>query len=220
MKNNGQYIAFFDLDDTLLSKNSGRVFWDYCIQNNIYSPLEILNLGFSVLKFSTGFEDIEDFVRNWARNFRGWSIERMERVTRELFDTRLRALIRQGIREEIEKHHKAGASTVILSASTRFVCDPVKEHLNMAHVICTGLGVENNIFTGEFSSPYIFGEQKYLSAMAYCEEQGVDIASCYYYGDAFTDRFVMEGVGNPVCVNPEPKLRNYGAARGWRVVNW
>lgn len=220
MPSEKSYVAFFDLDDTLIAKNSGKIFWDYCFENNIYTPMELGYLGLSLFKFITGFDETEDFIRNWARCFKGWSEDRMHEITRELFDQRIRQVIRHRARDEINRHKSQGARTVILSASTRFVCEPVKEHLSMDEVVCTALGIDDGKFTGTLASPYIFGEQKHLSALSYCAENDIDIQKCYYYGDAYTDRFVMEAVGNPVCVSPDRKLRAYAEQRNWPVVEW
>lgn len=214
------YVAFFDLDETLLAKNSGRVFWEYCMENRLYSPVEIGYLGFSLLKFLVGFDETEDFIRSWASVFRGWSENKMESITRELFDQRIRPVIRNPAVSEVKKHQDAGARTVILSASTRFVCHPVRDHLGMDEALCTALAIENGKFTGKLASPYIFGEQKYLSALSYCQENGFDLSRAWYYGDAFTDRFVMEAVGNPVCVTPDRKLRAYAREKNWRIAEW
>jgi HAD superfamily hydrolase (TIGR01490 family) len=214
------YVAFFDLDETLLSDNSGKVFWKYCLENSIYTPIELGMLGFSLFKFLTGFEDTEDFVRNWARSFKGWRADRMHEITSELFDTRIKQIIRSSARKEIEMHRERGARTVILSASTPFVCEPVKNYLGMDEVLCTGLAIQEGLFTGDLAGPYIYGEQKYLSALAYSQQQNFDLQKCYYYGDAYTDRFVMDGVGNPICVSPDRKLREYAQNRAWNIVEW
>jgi len=214
------YVAFFDLDETLIAENSGKVFWEYCLKHKVYSPFDMGFIALALLKFLTGFDETEEFIRNWAACFKGWQVDRMQLITAELFDERIRHLIRPQAQQEIRKHRDMGARTVILSASTRFVCEPVCKHLEMDAVLCTGLGIENGIFTGALEGPYIFGEQKYLSALAYCSEQGFDMTQCYYYGDAFTDRHVMEAVGNPICVTPDRKLKEYARDKSWKIVQW
>lgn len=214
------YVAFFDLDETLLSVNSGRVFWDYCLKRGIYSGQEIGFITFSLIKFLAGFDETEDFIRNWASCFKGWSEARMLELTNELFDLHIRDLIRHDARREIEHHRKQGALTVILSASTDYVCEPVRKELQMDKVLCSRLETANGQFTGRLGSPYVFGEQKLLAALQFADDNGIDLQKCYYYGDAHTDRFVMGAVGTPVCVTPDKKLRAYALEKNWRIVEW
>lgn len=220
MLENKPYVAFFDLDDTLLADNSGKVFWDYCVKNKIYSPIQMGFLGFSLFLYLTGFAETEEFVRSWATCFKGWETSKMEFVTKELFELRIRDLIRPQAREAIEYHKRLGAETVILSASTPYVCEPVKDYLQMHAAICTPLGINQGKFTGDLAGPYVFGEQKYLSALDYCAKKDYDLTSCYYYGDAYTDRFVMEAVGTPICVTPDRKLRAHATEKNWQIVEW
>jgi len=214
------YIAFFDLDETLLSVNSGRVFWDYCVRNGIYSTRELGFIGFALAKFLAGFDETEDFIRNWASCFQGWSESRMQSVTRDLFESEIKSLIRNHARAEVQYHKSQGAKTIILSASTDYVCEPVRQELKMDAILCSHLEIKNGEFTGGLSGPYVFGEQKLLSALRYADETSADLQKCFYYGDAHSDRFVMEAVGNPVCVTPDKKLRAHAAAVNWRVVEW
>lgn len=220
MEQVGAYAAFFDFDDTLIRANSGRLFWDYCIEHRVYTPPQLGYVALCALRYLTGIDDTEEFVRNWAVCFRGWPEEKLARMAYEIFDTKIRKAIRRAAIEEIQRHKQQGARVVILSASTPYICEPVREHLRLDGVICTRLRTENGFFTGEFAGPYIFGEQKLLSAISYCEENGLELSKCYYYGDAFTDRFILEAVGHPVCVCPEPKLRELAQRKNWRIVDW
>ena len=49
-------------------------------------------------------------------------------------------------------------------------------------------------------------------------EQGYDLAACYAYSDSASDLPMLEAVGHPVAVNPEPELRLIAQERGWPVV--
>ncbi|HRP68424.1 MAG TPA: HAD-IB family hydrolase [Turneriella sp.] len=217
---NKPYIAFFDLDETLLSENSGRIFWNYCFKNGYYTPSENMFLGLSLLKFILGVNDTEDFVRGWAKVFNGWSEDKMLALAEKVYHEAIQQTIRPLAVQEIKKHQDNAAQVVILSASTPYVCNPVAQALNVNTVICTRLEIQEGTFTGNFASPYVFGEQKYLSALQYANEKGIDLQSCYYYGDAHTDRFVMEAVGLPVCVTPDKKLRTHAQEKNWPILMW
>ena len=46
----------------------------------------------------------------------------------------------------------------------------------------------------------------------------VDWSASYAYGDSFTDHYMLEMVGNPVAVYPEPKLYALAKEKNWEVL--
>jgi len=48
----------------------------------------------------------------------------------------------------------------------------------------------------------------------------VRLSDCAFYTDSFSDVPVLEAVGQPVAVNPDPRLRRRANKRGWRIVDW
>jgi len=49
--------------------------------------------------------------------------------------------------------------------------------------------------------------------------EGLDLGRSYFYTDSITDLPVLERVGEPRVVNPDPRLRRAAARRGWPVVD-
>jgi phosphoserine phosphatase len=49
--------------------------------------------------------------------------------------------------------------------------------------------------------------------------QGIDPADCVAYGDNYSDRFLMEGMGKAVAVRPKRNLRKYARKKGWLIVD-
>ena len=45
------------------------------------------------------------------------------------------------------------------------------------------------------------------------QERGYDLAQCFAYSDSASDLPMLEAVGRPVAVNPEPELRRSPWAR-------
>ena len=52
----------------------------------------------------------------------------------------------------------------------------------------------------------------------YCSEHNHPLETAWYYGDAYSDRFILQSVGNPVCVRPEIKLRSMAKKKKWKTL--
>ena len=54
----------------------------------------------------------------------------------------------------------------------------------------------------------------------HASERGVSLEHCAFYTDAYADLPLLEVVGRPFVVCPDPKLRREAERRGWPVLWW
>ncbi len=214
------YVAFFDLDHTILDASSARLYIQYLYDEGMIGRIDLMRgISLSVLH-RFGFFATEDVIKKWVKKYEGVSVQGTVEHTRRWFERMVKPRIRVSAFEEICRHSNNGGRTVILSASTNYGCEPVKEFLKMDDVICTKLEVRDGVFTGNLDGEYCYGPVKLVKAMEYCIRNNFDMEHAWYYGDAIADVHILERVGNPVCVTPDRKLRKVAKKRGWNIVEW
>jgi len=49
-------------------------------------------------------------------------------------------------------------------------------------------------------------------------DESLDDAS--FYTDSFTDLPMLEVVGEPIVVHPDPRLKREALRRGWKIQDW
>lgn len=152
--------------------------------------------------------------------YRGATLEETLDHNTVLFNDYLKNDIRPDAVRELEMHRSRGGKTVLLSASTDFVCSRIAEYLEMDGVLCTELEVIDGVLTGKLSRRYCHGEEKLIRAEEYCRENGYSLENAWYYGDAWADRFILGAVGNPRCVTPSPRLQREAEKLSWEILNW
>jgi phosphoserine phosphatase len=69
-------------------------------------------------------------------------------------------------------------------------------------------------------SEIAYGDGKYLVAKKWADRNGVDLRACYFYSDSMSDGWLLEKVGHPVVINPDPRLRKHAEAKGWEIRDW
>ncbi len=87
-------------------------------------------------------------------------------------------------------------------------------------MICTEIEVINGYFSGLPKGKYCYKEEKLFQAKNYCEKHGFSLSEAYFYSDSTEDLPLLEKVGNPVCVSPEPALAKIAHKNNWRISNW
>jgi HAD superfamily hydrolase (TIGR01490 family) len=121
---------------------------------------------------------------------------------------------------EIEFHKTNNAKIVILSSALTTVCQEMAKHLNIDDIICSELEVKNGCLTGRPLGHLCFGEEKAVRLHGYCAKNNSSPSDAWYYGDSISDLPVLKAVGNPVCVNPDKKLRKTALKRDWKILRW
>ncbi len=215
-----KYAAFFDLDHTILDTSSARLYIKYLYARGKLKTRDLLRGRFISTMHRFGFFATEEIIEKWVMKYRGVSEKATIELTKKWFDESVAGHIREKAAAEIARHREAGARTVVLSASINYGCEEVMRHLGMDDVISTRLKVRDGLFTGELDGEYCYGPVKLKKAIEYCIRHDFDMEEAWYYGDAFADFYILEGVGHPVCVTPDRKLRKAAKKRGWEIAIW
>jgi len=209
--------AFFDMDKTIISENSGSVYMKYRYERGEIDAWELLKGLGAYLQYKLGVLDIVSWTKSMMQEFRGRSEAELVEEANELFAESILPLIYDEARACIRDHQEAGHEVCIVSGATRFVVQPLARHLGVEHIVYTRLEVENGLFTGRVVEPICFEEGKIYWLQQLIEEQGIDLARSWFYTDSVTDRPLLDLVGHPVVVNPDPLLYRMAIRRRWPV---
>jgi len=214
-----RYAAFFDLDHTILNVSSGRIMFEGSRIHKLIGRKEIYDAIIMTILNRMGILSEESAIEHslkWYRGMRGETFK----PTLDYCAIKLTSEIRNDARQEVKFHQDQGAHTVILTASTAFLCNPVKMELQMDYMICTELEFLDDRFTGKMIGRYCFGTEKLVRARQYCKDNDLNIEDAFYYADSIADLPVLEAVGVPVCVTPDRKLERIALKRRWKIHMW
>jgi HAD superfamily hydrolase (TIGR01490 family) len=209
--------AFFDMDKTLIARNSGTLLMKHRYERGEIGNLDLLK-GIAVyLQYKLGVLDIRSWAQSVLAEYRGKSEAEIEKQAREWFDTQVEPALYPEAERLVREHDAAGHVVAIVSGATKFVVRPLAARLGIRHMLYTRLEVEDGCFTGRVVDPICFEEGKIYWLQQLIEEEGIDLAKSYFYTDSITDRPLLDLVAHPIAVNPDPMLYREAARRGWPV---
>ena len=160
-----------------------------------------------------------EFQRAFYREYEGLDAEEMRHLGREALDAvTLRRLYPDGVRR-IREHKRAGHRVLLLTGAMDVVVEPLAELLEV-EVDCAHLLQEDGRLTGDLVSPPPAGEARSAALERYAAVRELDLSASFAYADAISDLPMLELVGTPVAVNPDPRLSLVAGQRGWRVERW
>jgi putative phosphoserine phosphatase / 1-acylglycerol-3-phosphate O-acyltransferase len=214
------YIAFFDVDGTLININSGKSLVKSGYKNGLISTKNFIQAFCLSLMFKFKLRDTGRIINGMAGWLKGLSEDTVKKLSDEVFFASLSHAIRPEIFSEIRYHKELNAKVVILSSAIQFVCLPLAKLLGIDDVICSELEVREGVFTGRFVGDLCYGDEKVNRLKVYCKEMNCSLEKVYYYADSISDFQALDAVGYPVCVNPDKKLAKVAGAKHWTIYEW
>src|SRR5260370_29417924 len=209
--------AFFDVDRTLIAGFSAAEFLRDGLRSGLLSPADFAVAIGTAVRFQLGQIGFSGFVAGTTGILRGRSEAEFAALGERIFRERLATEIYPESRALVDAHRRKGHTLAVVSAATRYQIDPLARELEIPHVLCTRLQVRQGRFTGQLLRPTCYGEGKAVGARALAAAQGVDLAHSYFYTDSDEDLPLLDVVGRPRPTNPNRRLAEIAAARGWPV---
>lgn len=206
-------IAFFDVDETLLTEKSMLDFWRHW-------SAQLARKGREPQAPLTTGADRETLNRAYFAHFAG-----VQRAVLAESADRWYARYRRGRRAFLldtlhclHMHCSYGDEIALVTGSGELLVQPVADDLGVHHVLATEqLTDATGRLTGEVPRPVI-GDGKGEAVAALLQRLGVRAQDCYAYGDHSTDLAMLSLVGHPVVVGDDPVLTDHGVAHGWRFL--
>jgi HAD superfamily hydrolase (TIGR01490 family) len=213
----GNGAAFFDVDKTILAENSGTLYLRALYDRGEVDWSTLLrNLG-SYVQYKLNLLDLDRWTKSTMSQFKGRSERALVREANRWFVDYVRPTIYPEAQELVSEHEHRGHVVALVSGATKFVLRPLAEHLGIRHIMHTHLEVHEGRFTGRVIDPICFGEGKIYWLQQLIERESIDLARSYFYTDSITDLPLLELVGNPQVVNPDPLLYREAVRRRWPV---
>ncbi|HEX5657287.1 MAG TPA: HAD family hydrolase [Polyangiales bacterium] len=210
----------FDVDRTLVNVNTARLYARWQLAKAGAGFREYAALAAVLLQYTFGALDAERAAAGAFARVRGTSEAALRAECLDWYTRHVRPHISQRGRREVQRQRSEGQLLAILSASTPYLTEPLAEELGIDHVLCTRLTVDGGLFTGGYQAPLCYGAGKVAHAQAWAIQHGIDLDRSTFYTDSISDLPMLEVVGSPVVVNPDPLLRLIAARRRYPVESW
>ena len=213
-------IAFFDMDLTVLGCNTASLWIKRQVREGRLSVFGALKMGVSIGMYQLGFVNMESAIRGALRKLAGAEESTLHEQTRMFYEEEVADQVRPGALAALEAHRAQSHYLVMLTSSSNLLSRMVAKHLGFDQVLCNELEVVDGVFTGELSGDLCYGEGKLKLALSLASDQSVSLQDCFFYTDSYSDISVMDEVGHPVAVHPDPRLQRKAKQRGWPIVDW
>lgn len=213
--------AFFDVDNTLMRGASIYHFARGLAARKMFGPGDLARMAAGQFMFRLrGAENSDhiDAAREAALAFvAGHKVADITRLGEEIYDDTMADRIWEGSRELTQAHLDAGQRVWLVTATPIELADILARRLGLTGALGTVAESEDGVYTGRLVGGLLHGEAKAAALLALAEREGLDLSQCSAYSDSVNDLPMLNLVGYPHAVNPDPQLRAIAKERGWPV---
>lgn len=213
-------VAFFDIDKTILSVNSAKRWIRFELDRGSISKRQALRGVFWAGLYGLGLADVENFLHEAIAQLKGREEDALREETRAFFEREIRDTIRPGAFSAIARHRERGDKVVLLTSSSIYMAEAVQDAVDADDALGNTFVVEDGIFTGRPNLPLCYHGGKIAHATRWVHQHDESLDDASFYTDSFTDLPMLEVVGEPIVVHPDPRLKREALRRGWKIQDW
>jgi HAD superfamily hydrolase (TIGR01490 family) len=209
------------MDRTLLRTETASLYVRYQREIGEATLGDLLRILFWVGQYTFGVLDTTRVAKKVLLTLEGMPETALAARCDDWFRLYVEPHIADEGREAVRRHRAAGDLCAIVTGASSYVSRPLARRLEIEHVVSTVFEIdERGRFTGRAEPPLCFGEGKVARARALAERHAFRLEDATFYTDSISDLPLLSLVGEPVAVNPDPRLRRTAERRGYRIERW
>ena len=219
-------MAVFDLENTIIASNVVATY-SWLATRRLGTADRVRFVGRTLLEapalLAQDRKDRSDFLRAFYRRYEGAPVEELRQDAAEHFSDLLLTRSFPDAVRRVRRHRELGHTTVLITGALDIAIEPLTPLFD--HVVCARLGTRvestrsgpTEVLTGHLEEVPPTAEARARIIVDLCSELDLDPREAVAYADSSSDLPMLEAVGFPVAVNPEPRLASIARKRGWLV---
>lgn len=217
-------IAIFDFDGTLYKKETFQLLMDHLKTHPVYHTKYKKFIRASMPRYIASKLKLyptrrlkERLIQIYVRCLHDIP-EKELHIFFEEIAVKMKPDFNEEVCARLQEHHQNGVHIMVLSGAYDLLLEKSLQHLPTDTLIGTVIPFKDGTIDEETSVYPIQVERKNEKIEEFIQDKEIDWENSYAYGDSLTDVSVLELVGHPVAVQPEPSLEDVANERAWEVI--
>ncbi|GGC83146.1 HAD family hydrolase [Marinobacter halophilus] len=213
-------LAIFDLDNTLLAGDSDHAWGEFLVEEGMVDAEEYRQANDRFYQeYLNGELDIFHYQRFVLKPLSSHSMDELESWREAFMAKKVQPMMQNKAVKLLAEHRDQGHTLMIITATNRFITEPIAELLGVDHLIATEPELVNGRFTGEVAGTPSFQGGKVERLNDWLAAHNQNLEGAWFYSDSHNDVPLLKQVQNPVAVDPDPTLEKLAVENGWKVMS-
>lgn len=213
-------LAIFDLDNTLIAGDSDYLWGEYLCQHGYVDGNGYRERHDQYYAdYRAGKLDIRDFLRFQLKPLADNSLEELKRWRADYIEQKIRPILLDKAAATIADHRRRGHELLIITATNRFITEPIAELLEVPGLIASEPEFRDGRYTGEVEGIPSYREGKVQRLQEWLNGRSAEMTESWFYSDSHNDIPLLEKVDHAVAVDPDEELAASATERGWPIIS-
>lgn len=217
-------VAIFDFDGTLYSKETYALLMDHLKTHPQYHkrykrfirailPPYIANK----MKLYPKLKMRSVSMQMYMDALKGLSVQEIDTYFEEVAGKMQKDFNKEVI-SRMQQHAKDGIHIMLVSGAYTPLLHLATKELPINQIIGTDVQLYNKKVSSKLPVKHVQGKGKNIEIEAALTAHEIDWENSFAYADSYSDLSVLQLVGHPVAVQPEPKLFNVAQQKNWEII--
>ena len=212
-------LALFDLDHTLLAGDSDHLWGEFMIEQGLVERdgHKRQNDRFYA-DYKAGTLDIAAYTRFALEPLVRLGAAHLLPLRERFVATVIDPIIAPAAPALLERHRIQGDELAIITATNRFVAEPIAQLLGVDELLATDPQQVDGRYTGAIAGVPCYREGKVRRLEQWLKECGEPCEHITFYSDSHNDLPLLRHVHKPIAVDPDDTLLAEAGRKGWPII--
>ena len=213
-------LAIFDLDNTLIAGDSDCLWGEYLsergyVDSNAYTAAHEQFYQ----DYLEGSLDIRAFLEFQLKVLGEHQRKDLEAWREEYLREKIKPIILAKAEQLVEQHRQQGHELLIITATNRFLTEPIAKEFGVNHLIACEPEIINDEYTGQFTGTPSYAEGKVMRFNEWLSQNNHTVDESWFYSDSHNDIPLLRMVDHAIAVDPDDSLREEAEKSGWEIIS-
>lgn len=163
--------------------------------------------------------DIHKYLEFALEPLSRYTMDELCRWREEFMRNRIEPLYLAAANRLLAEHRNRGDYLLIITATNRFVTEPIAKALGVDDLIATEPEIVEGRFTGRIQGVPSYKAGKVTRLEHWLKTHPFQLQEACFYSDSHNDIPLLERVGRPVAVDADAELTRVAKERGWEIMS-
>ena len=213
-------LAIFDLDNTLLGGDSDTLWGQFLAeQGHVDGEIHVHRQRRYYQDYNAGRLDILEFLRFQLASLAQRDLHILHQWRDQYLQEKIRPIMLPKAKALLEQHRNRGHTLLIITATNRFLTEPIAKLLDVEYLIATEPEIIDGCYSGEVVGIPSFREGKVTRLLEWLDLYRQRLEKSWFYSDSHNDLPLLTRVTYPVAVDPDEVLAAEASQRNWPIIS-